>query len=314
MVTKEGHTKHMKMTLTRGLPGSGKTTWAMKQDAVRINRDDLRYMLFGKYVLDQEGEVAVTVAQHGALENVFKIGVAEHVIVDDTNLNPRWVRSLLKIAQKYKVEVEYKDFIDVSVEQCIANVEKRMRAGGREVPDKVIQGMHDRYIKGRTELPKIVLPSYELVPYERDETNLVGYNGKAWAIIVDIDGTIAKMADRSPYEWMRVGEDSPVDDVLAMISSMNAAGYKVLFTSGRDASCRDITVLWIKQHANVHGWELFMRPEKDQRPDWIVKAEIFDQEIRDKYNVRCVFDDRDQVVSMWRKLGLTVAQVAEGDF
>lgn len=57
-----------------------------------------------------------------------------------------------------------------------------------------------------------------------------------------------------------------------------------------------------------------MRPAGDSRKDAIVKREIFDQEIRDRWRVIGVFDDRQQVVRMWRALGLTVFQVAEGDF
>ncbi|KAB1900519.1 5'-hydroxyl kinase, partial [Micromonospora sp. AMSO31t] len=36
--------------------------------------------------------------------------------------------------------------------------------------------------------------------------------------------------------------------------------------------------------------------------------------IKDRYRVVGVFDDRQQVVRMWRSLDLTVFQVAEGDF
>ena len=57
-----------------------------------------------------------------------------------------------------------------------------------------------------------------------------------------------------------------------------------------------------------------MRATGDPRKDSIVKREIFDREIRDRYRVVGVFDDREQVVQMWRALGLTVFQVAEGDF
>jgi hypothetical protein len=57
-----------------------------------------------------------------------------------------------------------------------------------------------------------------------------------------------------------------------------------------------------------------MRPAGDSRRDAIVKQEIFDTEVRDRWRVVGVFDDRRQVVRMWRALGLTVFQVAEGDF
>ena len=57
-----------------------------------------------------------------------------------------------------------------------------------------------------------------------------------------------------------------------------------------------------------------MRPEGDSRKDSIIKREIFDAEVRDRWRITGVFDDRQQVVRMWRQLGLTVFQVAEGDF
>nr|DAI39653.1 MAG TPA: polynucleotide kinase [Caudoviricetes sp.] len=58
-----------------------------------------------------------------------------------------------------------------------------------------------------------------------------------------------------------------------------------------------------------------MRKEKDYRKDSIVKTEIYNEYIKDKYCVTAVFDDRDQVVNdCWRKLGLLCNQVWKGDF
>lgn len=59
--------------------------------------------------------------------------------------------------------------------------------------------------------------------------------------------------------------------------------------------------------------ELLMRPKKDNRKDSVIKKELFDK-IKDKYNIQYVFDDRDQVVEMWRELGLTCLKVADGNF
>lgn len=305
----------MKMMLTRGLPGSGKTTWAKKQTKLtRINRDDIREMLFAQVLYSKEQEEQVTVIQHGAIRAAFKAG--RSVVIDDTNLNNKFVRQLMKIAQEFDAEVEFKDFFDVSVEQCLKNIEKRVKEGGREVESKIVHDMFDRYMKGRVIIPTpIALPTYEIKPYTEREEGYAIFHKRPWVVIVDIDGTIAKMIDRGPYDWKRVGEDEPVEDILAMVNAMEASGYKILFTSGRDGSCRAETEEWIKKnHHNYGNWELFMREAGDNRPDWIVKAEIFDQKIRGKYNVRVVFDDRNQVVRTWRKMGLTVAQVAEGDF
>jgi predicted kinase len=303
-----------KMVLTRGLPASGKTTWAREQtDLTRINRDDIRKMLFTIVSYTREQEEQVTAVQHGAIRSALKSGLS--VVIDDTNLNPKFVRSLLKIAQEFDVEVEYKDFINVSLHECIRRDMIRGVEYGTGVGEKVINGMFNRYIKGRTELPKIELPTYELKPYTEREAGYRIFHSKPWAVIVDIDGTVAKMIDRGPYDWARVGEDEPVEDVLIAVRAMLEWGYQILFTSGRDGSCYDETEKWLTKHFGERGgWFLLMRTEKDNRPDWIIKAEIFDKQIRNNYNIRCVFDDRAQVVSMWRKLGLTVMQVAEGDF
>ena len=57
-----------------------------------------------------------------------------------------------------------------------------------------------------------------------------------------------------------------------------------------------------------------MRKQHDNRADWIVKKELFVDEISNIYDVKFVLDDRQQVVDMWRSLGLTCFQVAEGNF
>lgn len=305
-----------KLVLTRGLPASGKSTWArqlVESDPtyVRLNRDDFRQMLYGKAVLDVDGEIAVTVAQHGAVENALKNGL--NVVVDDTNFFVRGVKNLMKIAAKCDAEVQFVNFTDVSVDECIRRDAIRREQGNSNlsgaVGEKVIRGMYDRYIKGRQlPLPIPDFPVLEIEPYVAD-TNLPP------AIIVDIDGTVAKMKDRSPYDWMRVGEDDPVEAVIFAVRDA-ARNRQVIFMSGRDASCREITDTWIRKNVGIPSgyYELFMRPEGDNRRDDIVKLELFNEHVRGKYNVNYVLDDRDQVVRMWRKLGLVVMQVAEGDF
>jgi hypothetical protein len=57
-----------------------------------------------------------------------------------------------------------------------------------------------------------------------------------------------------------------------------------------------------------------MRKTSDMRKDAVVKEEIYNENILDKYNVLLVLDDRNQVVDFWRSKGLTCFQVAPGDF
>ncbi len=137
---------------------------------------------------------------------------------------------------------------------------------------------------------------------------------KPAAVMVDIDGTIAKMSGRTPFEWSRVGEDSPVENVLSVIEALSRSGFKIIFVSGRDASCALQTGMWIDTHYFGSYENIFMREAGDNRKDNIVKLELFDKYIRNNYNVISVFDDRDQVVRMWRSIGLTCMQVEYGNF
>lgn len=134
------------------------------------------------------------------------------------------------------------------------------------------------------------------------------------AIMVDVDGTVALRGDRSPYDETRVSKDTPNHPVLAVTRAMYLDGHAVIFCSGRTEACREQTTAWLVKH---FGWPfaaLHMRSVGDQRKDSVVKRELYERHIRDAYDVTCVLDDRNQVVDMWRSIGLTVLQVAPGDF
>jgi len=131
---------------------------------------------------------------------------------------------------------------------------------------------------------------------------------------VDIDGTVALMAGRSPYDETRVHQDRPNEAVIAAVQAMHAAGHAVIFCSGRTDGCRAATEKWLAEHVAVPYEALYMRRSGDTRKDSVVKVELFDQHIRNRWRVVAVFDDRKQVVEAWRGLGLTVFQVAPGEF
>ncbi len=134
------------------------------------------------------------------------------------------------------------------------------------------------------------------------------------AVICDIDGTLALHVDRSPFDWSRVIEDRPNTPVIELVQLLGASGIAILYTSGRDEICRHDTALWLADHVGVEG-PLFMRSRNDNRRDRVVKYELFEQHIKNFYNVKFVLDDRDQVVDLWRHdLKLPCFQVAYGDF
>lgn len=90
-------------------------------------------------------------------------------------------------------------------------------------------------------------------------------------------------------------------------------GHTIFAVSGRDSVCRTDTLAWLEKFGLEHDG-LFMRAEKDNRKDDIIKKELYEQNIKDKYNVLGVFDDRNRVVDMWRAQGLTCFQVNYGFF
>jgi predicted kinase len=295
-----------RLTITRGLPGSGKTTWAKAQPAVRVNRDDLRRMLHGGRTGYGWAEVQVTLAQRAQIDTLLRAGV--DVICDDTNLRSRVVRELAELAVRAGATVHIKDFFDVPLDECIAR--DAGRPTDEQVGEDVIRDIFQRYLAGRR-LP-LPVPALSTVaigggPYRPPP-------GKPDAVLVDIDGTVALMADRSPYDMTRVGEDTPHSPVIATVRALRAAGFRIVFCSGRSEDARAATEKWLATHLDVGYDALYMRALGDQRRDSVVKADIFDRELRHAYRILCVFDDRDQVVRMWRSLGLTVFQVAEGAF
>jgi predicted kinase len=294
------------LTLTRGLPASGKTTWAKQQGGhVRVNRDELRRMLHGGPLHTGWAEVQVTLAQRAAVESLLRAGI--NVICDDTNLRARAFRELAELGRLCGARIEVHDFTDVPVEECIAR--DAARADDERVGEEVIRGMWQRYLAGRR-LP-LPVPVFDDVPEAKHYEPPVGVPD---AFLVDIDGTVALMAGRSPYDETRVGEDRPNEPVVRVVRALHAAGYRIVFCSGRTDACRDDTAAWLDEHVGVPYEALHMRAAGDQRKDSIVKAEIFEAHIRDAYRIVGVLDDRMQVVRMWRALGLTVLQVAEGDF
>jgi len=137
---------------------------------------------------------------------------------------------------------------------------------------------------------------------------------KPTAVIVDVDGTLAIITDRSPYSHHGVLKDKPNAPVIAVARALAAQGHTLVIVSGRSELARVDTELWLKRHLGVEFDGPFMRAEADVRKDATIKREIFHREIEPRFNVLCVLDDRDQVVSMWRSLGLTCLQVAPGAF
>lgn len=137
---------------------------------------------------------------------------------------------------------------------------------------------------------------------------------RASAVIVDIDGTIASHAGiRGHHDYDRVGEDAPVAAIVRLVR-MLASEHRIVFLSGRVESSRAATTQWLERHGLAPYDLLLLRPNGDRRRDEVVKHELYDAHVAARYDVELVLEDRSRVVAMWRAIGLTCLQVAEGDF
>src|SRR5262245_36026872 len=111
------------LTITRGLPASGKTTWAKRYieteapRTARVNRDELRRAMHGGLVGANWAERQVTLAQQAAVEALLRGGV--DVVCDDTNLRARVVRDFADLASACGADFAVRDFTDVPLEVCV---------------------------------------------------------------------------------------------------------------------------------------------------------------------------------------------------
>jgi len=278
--------KSMKIIILKGLPASGKTTWAKEQKGYkRINKDDLRAMIDnGRWSRGNE-KLILRVRDEIIKECLTN---EKSVIIDDTNFAEKHIERIKQIAFAYNAEVEIKDF-DVNVNECIRRDKERKNPVGQ----KVIQDMYYKYIKKDIEPIKWV-------------------SKRKTAIICDIDGTLAKMINRSPFDWSKVGNDKlvlPVADILDKYKD----SVDIILLSGRDGICKEETKEWLMNNSVKYN-HLFMRDVNNNEKDSIIKERIYKEKIAPNYNILFVLDDRNQVVNMWRNLGLTCFQVNEGNF
>jgi len=283
-----------KLLILQGLPACGKSSYASRVMAnepgkwKRVNKDLLRMMIDdGKW--SNQNEKGIIDARNNLILMFLSQGFS--VIVDDTNFgkHEETLKNLIGInmGKVGKVQLE-KMFFDVPVEECI----KRDLARTSSVGQGVILGMYNKYLKPET--PEIKWVSK-----------------RTTAIVCDIDGTLARMVNRGPFEWSKVGQDKvnlPVVDILEKYQSF----ADIILLSGRDSVCKKETESWLKNN-NIEYKALFMREEGNNEKDSILKKRLYETHIKPNCNVLFVLDDRPQVVRMWKNLGLFVIDCNQGD-
>jgi len=288
--------------ILRGLPASGKSTFARKLlDEKRgmwkrLNKDELRAMLDNSHHTNYN-EKFVEKVRDIMLFEALKAG--HHVVIDDTNLSDRPVERITQVVEKYRkdtgeeVRIEIKE-MNTTLEESLARDEVREKKVGREV----IMKMYKQHVLKNERGPHYQEQDERLPP----------------AILCDLDGTLAILHARSPYDAERCETDLLNKPVAEIVQTYHKLGTKIIFMSGREEKARKQTINWLACNGITYD-ALYMRATGDSRKDSVVKKELYETHVKGKYYVKFVLDDRNQVVDLWRlDLGLPCLQVNYGDF
>lgn len=290
-----------------GIPASGKTTWAKEfvnnnPGWIRVSRDDYRFMLQDKPILSYKLEGMIT----EMVENTIELALSKKlsVVIDNCHTVHKHIKEISDKFQ-YSADIEYKVF-DTPLETALERDKNRDRIVG----ENVINRMYKQY-KNLFNVFDFQPITKKRRPYIIPEVTVDNP-----AVIFDIDGTLAQSNNRSPYDTSKVDQDYYVDIVIEQIKYHKSKGRRIILFSGREDSCKDLTIKWLNDYNNGEGIlfdELHMRKAEDNRKDSVIKKELYNNHVNGKYNVIAVYDDRLQVLDMWNKLGLFVFNVNQGN-
>lgn len=290
-----------KILVLQGPPASGKSTFARKfvksnLDWVIVNRDSLREGRGEYWIPSQEDYISDL--EEFSVRAAIKRGY--NVIIDATNLNPKTIDKWNKIANETNSSIEFKEFY-ISFKEALERDKNRERSVGEQVLKRFYkQYYYDRYLKEDTKLDNRYIK-------QQDKT-------LPKCIVCDLDGTLCLNGGRNPYDLTRVLADKPNYPLVDLLRILSGS-MDIIFFSGREGTeqCRQDTAKWLNDNVGI-PYQLYMRKEKDYRPDEVIKKELFESEIYNKYYCIAVFDDRQKVIDMERSEGLLACQVYYGDF
>lgn len=293
--------------LTIGPSGSGKTSFTTEfiknnPDYVRISRDGFRLMMQDVKFMDQKGESMVTKMLQNAIIEAIRGGY--NVILEQTNLDKDRLEKCVEWARYYG-DVYFWVF-DVDEDTLV----KRNQARKDPIPDKALKkqlGQFSMLMDSNFNFNMRPKKEGQEVIYDEDP-NL------PHCVIFDVDGTLAKMQNRGPFDWDHVDHDRPNWPIVKLCRELKEQGNTIVIFTGRDGIAYDKTVEWLNYYEIPYD-ELYIRPKNNFEKDSVIKQRMFNDNIRGRYYVDFVVDDRDQVVEMWRdKMGLTCIQVDKGNF
>lgn len=152
-------------------------------------------------------------------------------------------------------------------------------------------------------------------------------------IILDVDGTLLNIEHRVPLirptngakkDWSAFRDaalkDTPNVEIVEIAKALfmyegEGAPHRLIVCTGRMEKERVVTLHSLRAAGlYMNMIPIYMRSNDDVRPDHVIKLELLAKIRQDGFDPVLVFDDRQQVVDMWRAQGLRVCQVAKGDF
>ena len=301
--------------LPKGIPASGKSTWALEflkanKSYKRINRDLLRTMLHD-YEFNKENERLVINIRNNL---IYKLLLSNYnIIVDETNLNEKNYNDICNLAKEIGNVKVVEKYFPIDLKEAIER--NKNRVGNDRVPKEAIARFDSLIKKEIQRYGKVLERTIEF-----PDNKITQDSNLPHAIICDIDGTLAlNTSGRDIYNTNLVHLDSVNEPVKKIINLFNRAyhgikGNNVILLSGRNESCYGQTEKWIKDN-DICCDALIMRKKDDPyRKDSLVKRDLFEEKIKGKYFVEFVLDDRDQMIHLWRSMGIPCLQVNYGDF
>jgi predicted kinase len=127
-----------------GIPASGKSTYAIEKvrnnsDYIRINRDSLRMMFSGSYLVDYSVEKIITEVEYNIIDSVLKSG--KSIVIDNTHLRLKYIRPYFeKFTDRADIKI---NIFDISIEDAI---ERDINRGEKKVGKDVIERMYGNYL------------------------------------------------------------------------------------------------------------------------------------------------------------------------
>ena len=145
-------------------------------------------------------------------------------------------------------------------------------------------------------------------------------------VIFDLDGTLALVDKRREiakkpngkinfdifYDPQYIELDEPNSFVIDLAKMYKRDGYEIVIVSGRSDRTKEATDRWLEKYGVLYD-RMIMRKRKNFTPDNELKERWLEKYL-DPDNIHVVVDDRQRVVDMWRRNGLDVFQVANGNF